>query len=181
MAARAARRDLLLLAALLHDIAKGRPGDHSVVGEDLARGVAARIGIDASGVDDLGWVVRNHLLLADTATRRDLGDDRTISKYAAEVRTSARNALLYALTIGDSRATGPAAWNVSKASLVRELFAKADARLAHRRRGRRGPGSARRAGRAAWAKPTRARSSTRCRRATRARSRPRSSRTIAVC
>ncbi len=129
VAARAARRDLLLLAALLHDIAKGRPGDHSVVGEDLARGVATRIGIDASGVDDLGWVVRNHLMLADTATRRDLGDDRTISKYAAEVRTSARNALLYALTIGDSRATGPAAWNVSKASLVRELFVKADARL----------------------------------------------------
>jgi [protein-PII] uridylyltransferase len=127
--ARTARRELVLLAALLHDIAKGRPGDHSVVGEQLARDVATRIGIDADGIDDLGWVVRNHLLLADTATRRDLGDDRTITRYADEVRDPARNALLYALTLGDSRATGPAAWSVSKAALVRELFAKADARL----------------------------------------------------
>jgi [protein-PII] uridylyltransferase len=91
--------------------------------------VASRIGIEDEGVDDLGWVVRNHLLLADTATRRDLGDDRTISRYADEVRTPARNALLYALTLGDSRATGPAAWSVSKAALVRELFAKTDVRL----------------------------------------------------
>jgi [protein-PII] uridylyltransferase len=127
--ARSAPRDLLLLAALLHDIAKGRPGDHSVVGEQLAREVARRIGIDRAGADDLGWVVRNHLLLAETATRRDLGDDRTISRYAAEVRDVRRNALLYALTLGDSRATGPAAWNASKAALVRELFVKADARL----------------------------------------------------
>ncbi len=128
-AARTARRDLLLLGALLHDIAKGRPGDHSVVGEAIARDVAARIGVDAAGADDLAWVVRNHLLLADTATRRDLGDDRTISRYADEIRDAPRNALLYTLTIGDSRATGPAAWNTSKAALVRDLFAKADARL----------------------------------------------------
>src|SRR5215207_4972618 len=127
--ARTARRELVLLAGLLHDIAKGRPGDHSAVGEQLARDVATRIGIDADGVDDLGWVVRNHLLLADTATRRDLGDERTISRYADEVRDPARNALLYALTLGDSRATGPAAWSVSKAALVRELFGKADAQL----------------------------------------------------
>jgi [protein-PII] uridylyltransferase len=127
--ARSARRDLVLFGALLHDIAKGRPGDHSVVGEQLARGVGHRLGIDAEGVEDLGWVVRNHLLLADTATRRDLGDDRTITRYADEVRTPARNALLYALTLGDSRATGPAAWSVSKAALVRELFVKTDAHL----------------------------------------------------
>jgi [protein-PII] uridylyltransferase len=127
--ARSARRELVLLAALLHDIAKGKPGDHSVVGEQLARDVASRIGIDDEGVDDLGWVVRNHLLLADTATRRDLGDERTITRYADEIRTPARNALLYALTLGDSRATGPAAWSVSKAALVRELFAKTDVRL----------------------------------------------------
>jgi [protein-PII] uridylyltransferase len=127
--ARAARRDLLLLGALLHDIAKGKSGDHSVVGEQIARDVAVRIGVDAAGADDLAWVVRNHLLLADTATRRDLGDDRTISRYADEVHDAPRNALLYALTLGDSRATGPAAWSSSKAALVRELFAKADARL----------------------------------------------------
>jgi [protein-PII] uridylyltransferase len=127
--ARAARRDLLLLGALLHDIAKGQPGDHSVVGEAIAREVALRIGVDAAGTDDLGWVVRNHLLLAETATRRDLGDDRTITRYVEEVRDAERNALLYALTIGDSRATGPSAWNASKAALVRQLFVRADALL----------------------------------------------------
>jgi [protein-PII] uridylyltransferase len=127
--ARRTRRDVLLLGALLHDIAKGRPGDHSEVGAETAQGVAARIGVDARGVDDLGWLVRNHLLLAETATRRDLGDDRTITRYADAVGDPGRNALLYALTIGDSRATGPAAWNASKAALVRELFLKADARL----------------------------------------------------
>ncbi len=128
-AARTARRDLLLLGALLHDIAKGKPGDHSVVGEEIAREVALRIGVDEVGADDLAWVVRHHLLLADTATRRDLGDERTITKYVDEVRDGQRNALLYALTLGDSRATGPAAWNTSKAALVRELFVKADRRL----------------------------------------------------
>lgn len=127
--ARRARRDVLLLGALLHDIAKGSPRDHSLAGEEIARAVAARMGVDATGVDDLGWLVRNHLLLADTATRRDLGDDRTITRYADAVGDDGRNALLYALTVGDSRATGPAAWNASKAALVRELFVKADARL----------------------------------------------------
>jgi [protein-PII] uridylyltransferase len=127
--ARTARRDVLLLAALLHDIAKGRAGDHSQLGEAIARDVGHRIGVDADGVEDLAWAVRNHLLLADTATRRDLGDERTISRYGDEVRDAARNAVLYALTIGDSRATGPAAWNASKAALVRELYMKADAHL----------------------------------------------------
>jgi [protein-PII] uridylyltransferase len=128
-AARSARRDALLLAALLHDIAKGREGDHSVVGEELARTVALRIGVDDGGADDVGWAVRHHLLLAETATRRDLGDDRTISRFADRVGDPGRNALLYALTIGDSHATGPAAWNGSKAALVRELYVKADAWL----------------------------------------------------
>jgi [protein-PII] uridylyltransferase len=127
--ARSARPDLLLLGALLHDIAKGQPGDHSMVGEQIAGDVARRIGLDPAGTDDLGWVVRNHLLLAETATRRDLGDERTVTRYVDEVRDAPRNALLYALTIGDSRATGPAAWNASKAALVRQLFVKADAQL----------------------------------------------------
>ena len=127
--ARRARRDVLLLAALLHDIAKGRPGDHSVVGVTTAREVAARIGVDDAGTEMLAWAVRHHLLLADTATRRDLGDERTVARFAETVGDPARNALLYALTIGDSRATGPAAWSASKAALVRELYVKADAHL----------------------------------------------------
>jgi [protein-PII] uridylyltransferase len=127
--ARRARPDVLLLAALLHDIAKGRPGDHSVVGVDMARSVAARIGLDEAGTESLAWAVRHHLLLAETATRRDLGDERTVSRFAEAVGSSERNALLYALTVGDSRATGPAAWNASKGALLRELYVKADAEL----------------------------------------------------
>jgi len=127
--ARSARRDVLLLAALLHDMAKGRGGDHSVVGVEVARAVAARIGLDPPGTDELAWAVRHHLLLAETATRRDLGDARTISRFAETVGDTEHNALLYALTIGDSRATGTAAWNAGKASLVRTLYVETDAVL----------------------------------------------------
>jgi [protein-PII] uridylyltransferase len=127
--ARSARADVLLLAALLHDIAKGRPGDHSVVGVDAARAVAMRVGLDAPGTELLAWAVRHHLLFADTATRRDLADERTITRFADAVGDADHNALLYALTIGDSRATGPAAWNASKAALVRQLFVETDALL----------------------------------------------------
>ena len=107
--AQRAPADVLTLAALLHDIGKGTPGDHSVVGVDLARSVATRIGLGDDATDQLAWLVRHHLLLADTATRRDLDDDATISRFAAEVRDSERLDLLYALTLGDSRATGSAA------------------------------------------------------------------------
>jgi len=124
--ARRARSDLLLLGALLHDAAKGRPGDHSVLGVDIAREVGARIGVDDAGVELLAWLVRNHLLLAETATRRDLSDETTITRFGRIVGEAQRNDLLYALTIGDSRATGPAAWNSSKAALVRELYVKTD-------------------------------------------------------
>ncbi len=128
--ARRAPRAALLLGALLHDIAKGRPGDHSAVGAITAREVAVRIGLDAESTDHLAWVVEHHLLLADTASRRDLSDELTVAKYAREVGDIARNDLLYALTIADSRATGPAAWNSAKAALVRELFVKSDMLLA---------------------------------------------------
>jgi [protein-PII] uridylyltransferase len=127
--ARQARRDVLLLATLLHDIAKGRVGDHSEVGGEIAGAFGTRVGLDDDGVALLTWAVRNHLLLADTATRRDLSDESTIARFADLVGTVGRNQLLYALTIADSRATGPSAWNASKAGLVRELFVKADTLL----------------------------------------------------
>ena len=116
-----ARRDLLVLAALLHDVAKGRDGDHSVLGAEVARGVAVRIGLGAHDTDDLAWLVANHLLLADTATRRDLSDEATIARFGAAVGTVERLDLLFALTVGDSRATGPAVWNTSKAALSAAL------------------------------------------------------------
>jgi [protein-PII] uridylyltransferase len=129
--ARRARTDVLLLAALFHDIAKGTTGDHSVVGAEMARAFASRIGIDAEGRELLGWAVRYHLALADSATRRDLSDEWTVARFAQLVADHEHNDLLYALTISDSRATGPAAWNSSKAALVRELFAKTDTVLRH--------------------------------------------------
>jgi [protein-PII] uridylyltransferase len=127
--ARRARTDLLLLGALLHDIGKGRSGDHSDVGAATAAGVARRMGFADRDVATLEWLVRHHLLLADTATRRDLSDERTIARVGRTAGTTGRLDLLYALTVGDSRATGPAAWGPGKAALVRELFVKTDALL----------------------------------------------------
>lgn len=127
--ARRARADVLLLAALLHDIAKGRNGDHSVVGAETAVAVARRIGLDEEGVALLEWLVRRHLILAETATRRDLSDERTITRFGRTVGRSERLDLLYALTVGDSRATSSAAWGPTKAALVRELYLKTDGLL----------------------------------------------------
>jgi [protein-PII] uridylyltransferase len=129
--ARACRRpELLLLGALLHDIAKGRPGDHAEVGAETAETVARRIGLDSEGREILIWLVRNHLLMAEVATRRDLSDAAVADGLAEACSGDAeRLRLLYLLTIGDSRATGPAAWNPSKAALVRDLFVKAAAAI----------------------------------------------------
>ncbi len=129
--ARACRRpELLLLGALLHDIAKGQPGDHSEVGAETALTIARRIGLDSEGREILVWLVRNHLLMAEAATRRDLSDASVADGVAAACAGDAeRLRLLYLLTIGDSHATGPAAWSPSKASLVRDLFVKAAAAI----------------------------------------------------
>jgi [protein-PII] uridylyltransferase len=124
--ARRARPDLLLLAALLHDLGKGMDGDHSLVGAEAAVRLARRIRVDEPGVATLEWLVRHHLALAETATRRDLSEETTITRFGRLVGTSDRLDLLYALTVGDSRATGPAAWGPTKAALVRELFVKTD-------------------------------------------------------
>ena len=124
--ARRAPRAALLLSALLHDIAKGKPGDHSVLGVGVARAFGARIGLDQESTDLIAWAVEHHLLLADTATRRDLSDEYTVANYARVVGDVAANDLLYALTIADSLATGPSAWSMGKAALVRELYGKAD-------------------------------------------------------
>jgi [protein-PII] uridylyltransferase len=129
--ARACRRpELLLLGALLHDIAKGMPGDHSEVGAETATQFARRIGLDSEGREIVVWLVRNHLLMADAATRRDLADASVADNIAAACANDPeRLRLLYLLTIGDSRATGPAAWGPAKARLVRDLFTKAAASI----------------------------------------------------
>ncbi|MFJ4787026.1 [protein-PII] uridylyltransferase [Streptomyces sp. NPDC088794] len=127
---RVSRPDLLLVAALLHDIGKGWPGDHSVAGEIIAKDVAARIGFDRADVTVLSTLVRHHLLLIDTATRRDLEDPATVRSVAEAVGTQSTLELLHALTEADALATGPAAWSSWRGSLVADLVKRVAAVLA---------------------------------------------------
>jgi [protein-PII] uridylyltransferase len=127
---RVSRPDLLLVAALLHDIGKGWPGDHSVAGEIIARDVAARIGFDRDDVAVLGTLVRHHLLLVETATRRDLDDPATVRAVAEAVGSPGTLELLHALTEADALATGPAAWSSWRGSLVADLVKRVAAVLA---------------------------------------------------
>ncbi|MHC5262132.1 [protein-PII] uridylyltransferase [Streptomyces sp. UC4497] len=124
------RPDLLLVAALLHDIGKGWPGDHSVAGEIIARDVAARIGFDRADVAVLASLVRHHLLLIETATRRDLEDPATVRSVADAVGSTGTLELLHALTEADALATGPAAWSSWRGSLVTDLVKRVSAVLA---------------------------------------------------
>ncbi|WP_031167314.1 [protein-PII] uridylyltransferase [Streptomyces durhamensis] len=127
---RVSRPDLLLVAALLHDIGKGWPGDHSVAGEIIAKDLAARIGFDRADVAVLSTLVRHHLLLIETATRRDLDDPATVRSVAEAVGTQSTLELLHALTEADALATGPAAWSSWRGSLVADLVHRAHAVLA---------------------------------------------------
>ncbi|MGW0884179.1 [protein-PII] uridylyltransferase [Streptomyces sp. NPDC002671] len=127
---RVSRPDLLLVSALLHDIGKGWPGDHSVAGEIIARDVAARIGFDRADVAVLSTLVRHHLLLIETATRRDLDDPATVRSVAEAVGTQNALELLHALTEADALATGPAAWSSWRGSLVTDLVRRVSAVLA---------------------------------------------------
>ncbi|MGW7406773.1 [protein-PII] uridylyltransferase [Streptomyces sp. NPDC054833] len=124
------RPDLLLVSALLHDIGKGWPGDHSVAGEIIAKDVAARIGFDRADVAVLSTLVRHHLLLIETATRRDLEDPATVRSVADAVGSQSTLELLHALTEADALATGPAAWSSWRGSLVADLVKRVSAVLA---------------------------------------------------
>ncbi|GAA2574404.1 [protein-PII] uridylyltransferase [Actinomadura fulvescens] len=130
-----ARPDLLLVGALLHDIGKGWPGDHSLGGAVVARDLGIRLGFPPGDVQVLETVVRHHLLLPETATRRDLDDPVTVEsviKAVAAVPGREREVveLLAALAIADGQATGPAAWGPWKARLVAELARRVIAALA---------------------------------------------------
>ncbi|MEV2252599.1 [protein-PII] uridylyltransferase [Streptomyces sp. NPDC050147] len=126
---RVGRPDLLLVAGLLHDIGKGWPGDHSEAGEIIARDVAARIGFDRADVAVLATLVRHHLLLIETATRRDLDDPATVRAVADAVGSTGTLELLHALTEADALATGPAAWSTWRGSLVADLVKRVGAVL----------------------------------------------------
>lgn len=121
--------EALLWAALLHDVGKGHPGGHSAVGARIAADAAERAGLGPGAVDDVAFVVREHLLLPEFATRRDLEDAATISDTAERAGSPRRLAMLFLHSRADAIATGPEAWSTFRASLVRELYAKTLAHL----------------------------------------------------
>jgi [protein-PII] uridylyltransferase len=124
-----ARPDMLLLAALLHDIGKGRGGDHTAIGVEVVGTLGPRLGLSPVDASLLQKLVRLHLLLPDVATRRDLDDPRTSQSVAESVGDHVTLELLAALTEADSMATGPAAWGHWKAGLVSRLVAGVSAVL----------------------------------------------------
>jgi [protein-PII] uridylyltransferase len=127
---RVARPDLLLLGSLFHDIGKGSDGDHSLAGAALMPGIAARLGMNERDTAVLTTLVRHHLLLSQTATRRDLDDPATVSAVAQAVGSPLVLELLHALTEADARATGTPMWDDWRARLVADLVSRTAAMLA---------------------------------------------------
>ena len=133
-----ASRRVLYVAVLLHDIAKGRGGDHSVLGAEIALKLCPRLGLDAAETETVAWLVRHHLLLSSTAFKRDLADPKTIEDFARQVQSPERLRLLLVLTVVDIRAVGPGGWNEWKRALLRTLYEAAEERLrlGHKQHGR---------------------------------------------
>ena len=115
-------RAVLYVALLLHDIAKGRPLDHSVAGARIARELCPRLGFDDRETDLVAWLVEEHLVMSMTAQQRDLNDRKTILDFAERVRTLDRLKLLTVLTVCDIMAVGPGVWNGWKGQLLRTLY-----------------------------------------------------------
>jgi [protein-PII] uridylyltransferase len=133
-----ASRRVLYVAVLLHDIAKGRGGDHSELGAAIALKLAPRFGLDPAETETVSWLVRHHLLLSSTAFKRDLADPKTIDDFVRQVQSPERLRLLLILTVVDIRAVGPGVWNEWKRTLLRTLFESAEERLrlGHKQHGR---------------------------------------------
>ncbi len=115
-------RRVLYVALLLHDIGKGRPEDHSILGARIARKVAPRLGLSPEECETVEWLVRNHLLMSDTAQKRDIADPRTVRDFAKVMKSRKRLDLLTVLTVCDIRGVGPNTWNNWKAMLLRSLY-----------------------------------------------------------
>ena len=124
-----ASRRALYVAVLLHDIAKGRGGDHSVLGADVAHQLCPRFGLDEKETDLVAWLVLQHLLMSRTAQKRDLTDPKTIEDFVGEVQGLERLRHLMILTAIDIRAVGPGTWNSWKGQLLGELYDAAEERL----------------------------------------------------
>lgn len=126
---RVGRPDVLMVAALLHDIGKGSLTEHSVAGEPIARAIATRMGFDDEAVELVALLVRWHLLLSETATTRDPDDPATVERVASRVGSTEALELLTVLTEADARAASPQAWSTWRASLVRDLARRVRASL----------------------------------------------------
>ncbi len=131
-------RRALYVSILLHDIAKGRRGDHSVLGAEVALKLCPRLGMDAKETELVSWLVAKHLLMSATAFKRDLADWKTITDFVEQVHSIERLRLLSMLTIVDIRAVGPGVWNGWKRQLIHELYEAAEERLrlGHKQHGR---------------------------------------------
>jgi len=132
-------RRVLYVAVLLHDIAKGRSGDHSILGAEVAEKLGPRFGLTPAETETVAWLVRYHLVMSDTAFKRDLSDFKTILDFAETVQSPERLKLLFCLTIVDIRAVGPGVWNSWKRQLLSNLYEAAEEvlRLGHKQTGRR--------------------------------------------
>jgi [protein-PII] uridylyltransferase len=133
-----ASRRALYVAVLLHDIAKGRGGDHSALGAEVALALCPRLGLTRAETETVAWLVRQHLLMSITSQRRDIADPKTIDDFTGEVQSLERLRLLYLLTVVDISAVGPGTWNSWKGQLLASLFEAAEEklRLGHKQRGR---------------------------------------------
>jgi [protein-PII] uridylyltransferase len=131
-------RRVLFCAVLLHDIAKGRGGDHSVLGAAVAERLCPRLGLSPAETETVAWLVRWHLLMSATAFKRDLSDFKTILDFASAVQSPERLRLLLLLTVVDIRAVGPGVWNSWKRQLLTNLYESAEEvlRLGHKQKGR---------------------------------------------
>jgi len=122
-------RRALYVAVFLHDIAKGRPDDHSEAGAAIARKLGPRFGLTEAEIDTVAWLVEHHLLMSNTAQSRDLSDPATIKSFAEVVQTMERLKLLLVLTIADIKAVGPGTWTGWKGQLLRNLYHETEVML----------------------------------------------------
>jgi [protein-PII] uridylyltransferase len=119
-------RAALYVAILLHDIAKGLPGDHSDVGAAIANSLCPRLGLKPEDTTAVMWLVKNHLVMSDMAQKRDIADPKTVKDFVSQVQTPEMLRLLLVLTVADIRAVGPGVWNGWKGQLLRELYYEAE-------------------------------------------------------
>jgi [protein-PII] uridylyltransferase len=117
-------RRALYSAMLLHDVAKGRGGDHSELGAELALQIGPSLGLSAEETETVSWLVLHHLMLSQTAFKRDIDDPKTIMDLADTIQSPERLKLLLVLTVADMRAVSAKVWNGWKATLLRELYAR---------------------------------------------------------